>query len=212
MSTDALGERRTATAESTREESTLEGLSRFGAVCGVIFGLSLGVAGVIEAFTGETAVTSFIVGVGVAGFGVPALFGFHLRQADASGRFGAVAAAVNIIGLGLFAGTSFAYNVVLFFVEPAVFDAVLDGPTNWVILGGGAIFIIGTLLFGASMVRTGVHPRLAAVGYTITLILLALLGNLPDSLLSSANHVVACVSLVWLSVSAWPGEGGGGLR
>ena len=100
--------------------------------------------------------------------------------------------------------------MVLFFVEPAVFDAVLDGPSNWVILGGGAIFIIGTLLFGASMIRTGVHPRLAAVGYTITLILLALLGNLPDSLLSSANHVVACVSLVWLSV--WPGEGGGGLR
>jgi hypothetical protein len=79
MSTDALGERPTATAESIREESTLEGLSRFGAVCGVIFGLSLGVPGVIEAFTGETAVTSFIVGVGVAGFGVPALFGFHLR-------------------------------------------------------------------------------------------------------------------------------------
>ena len=96
--------------------------------------------------------------------------------------------------------------------QESVIDAVLDGPSNWVILGGGAIFIIGTLLFGASMVRTGVHPRLAAVGYTITLILLALLGNLPDSLLSSANHIVACVSLVWLSVSVWPGEGGGGLR
>src|SRR3712207_2226917 len=121
MSTDALGERRTATAdtaESTREEPALEWLASFGAVCGVIFGLSLGVAGTIEAFTGETAVTSFVVGVGVAGFGVPALFAFHLRQADASGRFGAVAAAVNIIGLGLFAGASFAYNVVLFFVEP----------------------------------------------------------------------------------------------
>jgi hypothetical protein len=193
-------------------DGKLEWLARFGAVCGVIFGLSLGVAGTIEAFTGETAATSFIVGLGVAGFGVPALFAFHLRRADASGRFGAVAAAVNIIGLGLFAGAAYAYNVVLFFVEPAVFDAVLDGPTNWVILGGGAIFIIGTLLFGASVVRTGVLPRVAAVGYTITLILLALLGNVPDSLLSSANHVVACASLVWLSVSVWPGEGGGGLR
>ncbi|MGW9030951.1 hypothetical protein ACWGQ5_44240 [Streptomyces sp. NPDC055722] len=184
----------------------LEWLARFGAVCGVLFGLSLGVAGSIEAFTGETAGTSFIVGCGIAGFGVPALIAFHLRQADASGRFGTVAAAVNIIGLGLFAGTAFAYNVVLFFVEPAVFDAVLDGPTHFVTLGGGAIFIIGTLLFGTSMVRTGVHPRLAAVGYTITLILLALLGNLPDSVFSSLNHVAVCVSLIFLSRSVWSGK------
>ncbi|WP_351229676.1 hypothetical protein [Streptomyces sp. NPDC002133] len=181
----------------------LERLTRFGAVCGVLFGLSLGVAGTIEAFTGETAATSFIVGLGVAGFGVPALFAFHLRQADASGRFGAVAAAANIIGLGLFAGASFAYNVVLFFVEPAVFETVLDGPSMWAIAGGGAIFIMGTLLFGISMARTGVLPRLAAVGYTITLVLLALLGNLPDSLLSSANHVAACVALIFLSRSVW---------
>lgn len=103
----------------------------------------------------------------------------------------------------MFAGASFAYNVVLFFVEPAAFDAVLAGPSNWVILGGGAIFIIGTLLFGASMIRTGVHPRLPAVGYTVALILLALLGNLPDSLLSSANHVSACVALIFLSRSVW---------
>ncbi|MEU3302317.1 hypothetical protein ABZ729_21195 [Streptomyces sp. NPDC006678] len=181
----------------------LEWLTRFGAVCGILFGLSLGIAGAIEAFTGETAATSFIVGLGVAGFGVPALFAFHLRQADASGRFGAVAAAVNIIGLGLFAGASFAYNVVLFFVEPAVSVTVLDGPSHWVILGGGATFIIGTLLFGASMIRTGVHPRRAAAGYTSALVLLALLGNLPDSLLSSANHVFACAALICLSRSVW---------
>jgi hypothetical protein len=38
------------------------GCCAFGAVAGVIFGLSLGVPGIIEAFTGETAVISFIVG------------------------------------------------------------------------------------------------------------------------------------------------------
>ncbi len=48
----------------------LERLARFGGVCGVIFGLSLGLAGTIEASTGETAGTSFAVGVGVAGFGI----------------------------------------------------------------------------------------------------------------------------------------------
>lgn len=181
----------------------LERLSRFGAVCGVLFGLSLGVPGLIEAFTGETAGTSLVVGIGVAAFGTPALVAFHLRQADVSGRFGAVAAGADIIGLGLFAGTSFAYNVVLFFVEPAVFDEVLAGPTRWAVLCAGVAYLVGTLLFGASMIRAGVLPRPAAIGYTITLILLGLLGNLPDSVLSSANHVAACVSLIFLSRSVW---------
>lgn len=91
MSTDALSTRRTTTAvtaKSRREDPTLDGLMRFGAVCGVIFGLSLGVPGVIEAFTGETTVTSFIVGLCVAAFAVPALVAFHLHQADVAGRFG----------------------------------------------------------------------------------------------------------------------------
>ncbi|MFI9617206.1 hypothetical protein ACIHCM_37110 [Streptomyces sp. NPDC052023] len=91
--------------------------------------------------------------------------------------------------------------MVLFFVEPAVVDAVLEGPTRWAVLGAGVVHVVGTLLFGVSMVRAGVLPRPAAVGYTVTLTLLALLGNLPDSVFSSANHVAACVCLVALSRS-----------
>jgi hypothetical protein len=186
-------------------KSTRDWLLRFGAVAGVIFGLSLGVPGVIEAFTGETTGTSFIVGVGVAGFGLPALLAFHLRQADVAGRFGAAAFAVNVIGLGLFAAGSFAYNLVLFFLEDSVSDAVLDGPTMWAILIGGLTFIVGTVLFGASMTRSGVMPRAAAVGYSVALVMIAVLGMLDDSLLSSLAHVVAAASLITLSKHAWRG-------
>jgi hypothetical protein len=52
---------------------------RFGAVCGILSGLFIGLPGAIEAFTGETAATSFVLGL--------------------SGR---VAYAVNLVGLGLF--------------------------------------------------------------------------------------------------------------
>jgi signal transduction histidine kinase len=78
-------------------------LLRFGAVCGIVLGLSLGVPGAVEAFTGETAVTSFIIGLGAA-FGAPALTALYLRQREAAGKFGAIAYAINVIGLGLFAG------------------------------------------------------------------------------------------------------------
>jgi hypothetical protein len=189
----------------TTTTSTPTWLLRFGAVAGVIFGLSLGVPGVIEAVTGETAVTSFIVGLGVAAFGLPALFAFYLRQADVAGRFGAVAFAVNAIGLGLFAAGTFSFNLVLFFVDDTVSDAVLDGPTMWAIVGAGLLFVVGTVLFGASMVRSGVMPRAAAVGYSVALVTIALLSSLDDSLISSMAHVVAAVSLIALSVRVWRG-------
>jgi hypothetical protein len=189
-----------------------EWLLRFGAVAGVIFGLSLGVPGIIEAFTGETTVTSFIVAVGVAAFGLPALFAFYLHQADVAGRFGAVAFAVNAIGLGLFAAGSFAFNLVLFFVDDAVSDAVLDGPTMWALLAGGLTFVVGNVLFGVSMVRSGVMPRPAAVGYGVALVMIAVLGSLDDSLISSLAHVVAAFSLTALSVRVWRRASTGGQK
>lgn len=182
---------------------SMQWLSRFGAVCGIVLGLSLGVPGVVEAFTGETAVTSFVIGLGAA-FGAPALYAYQLHQADATGRFGAFAFAVNVIGLGLFAGVGFALNLVLFFLDQATVAAVLDGPTRWAVLGSGAVFVVGTLLFGVSMIRARVLPRVAAVGYTVSLVLLAALASLPDSLLGSAAHVAAAASLVWLSAAVWP--------
>ncbi|MEU7820486.1 hypothetical protein [Catellatospora sp. NPDC049133] len=181
---------------------SMQWLSRFGAVCGVILALSLGVPGVVEAFTGETTVTSFVAGLGAA-FGAPALYAYQLRQADAAGRFGAVAFAVNVIGLGLFTGVGFALNLVLFFLDEATVSAVLDGPTRWAVLGSGMVFIAGSVLFGVSMLRAAVLPRVAAVGYIVSLVMLAALAPLPDSLLSSAAHVAAAASLVWLSAAAW---------
>ncbi|MFC9914678.1 hypothetical protein [Streptomyces sp. NPDC059862] len=54
---------------------------RFGAVRGVVFGLSLSVPDAIAAFTAEIAATSIVIGLGAA-FRVPALFAFHLRQEE----------------------------------------------------------------------------------------------------------------------------------
>ncbi|GAA4455199.1 hypothetical protein [Phytohabitans houttuyneae] len=175
-------------------------LLRFGAACGVVLGLSTAVPGLIEAFTGETAATSFVIGLGAA-FGAPALTALYLRQRTESGRFGAVAYAVNLIGLGLFAGVAFALNLVLFYVDEAVADEVLAGPTRFAVLGSALVFVTGTVLFAVSMVRTRVLPVLPAAGYGLAFTLLALLAPLPDSPLTSAVHVLAGGSLIWLSVA-----------
>ena len=172
-------------------------LLRFGAACGVVLGLSTAVPGLVEAFTGETAATSFVIGVGAA-FGAPALTALHLRQRVESGHFGAIAYAVNVIGLGLFAGVAFALNLVLFYVDEAVADEVLAGPTRFAVLGAALVFVAGTILFSVSMLRARVLPVVPAAGYGAAFTLLALLAPLPDSPLTSAVHVLAGGSLIWL--------------
>lgn len=180
-------------------------LLRFGAVCGVILGLSTGVPGLVEAFTGETTATSFVIAAGAA-FGAPAVTALYLRQRDAAGRFGAVAFAVNIIGLGLFTGVAFALNLVIFYLDEAAVDALLAGPTNLAVLGSAVIFVVGTVLFSVSMVRARVFARIPAAGYGITFTLLALLAPLKDTLLASAVHVLAAAFLIWLCASLWTRE------
>jgi hypothetical protein len=175
-------------------------LLRFGAACGVVLGLSTAGPGLVEAFTGETAATSFVIGVGAA-FGAPALTALYLRQRAESGRFGAVAYAVNLIGLGLFAGVAFALNLVLFYVDDAVADEVLAGPTRFAVLSAALVFVAGTVLFSVSMLRARVLPAVPAAGYGAAFTLLALLAPLPDSPLTSAVHVLAGGSLIWLSAA-----------
>jgi hypothetical protein len=175
-------------------------ISRFGAVSGVVLGLSVGVPGLIEAFTGETAATSFVIGLGAA-FGPPALTALYLRHSAAGGRFGAVAYAVNVIGLGLFAGVAFALNLVVFFLDEAVADEVLAGPTRAAILLSAAVFVVGTILFAISMARSKAFPLPPVYGYGSALPLLAVLAPLPDSPLTSGVHVLAATALIWLSLS-----------
>lgn len=176
-------------------------LLRFGAACGVVLGLTLGAPAAVEAFTGETTATSLTIGLGAA-FGPPALTAMYLRLGD-RGRFGVVAYGLNAIGLGLYTGVAFALNLVLFFLNESTVDDLLAGPTGVVIRIAGVVFVFGTVLFGAAMLRARAFPAVPVWGYTVTLPLLALLAPLPDTVFTSAVHVAAATSVIWLSVPVW---------
>jgi hypothetical protein len=146
-----------------------------------------------------------VIGLGAA-FGPAALTALYLHMGS-GGRFAGVAYALNAIGLGLFTGVAFALNLVLFFLTESTVDDVLAGPTGPVIRIAGIVFVLGTVLFGAAMVRSRAFPRVPVWGYTVTLPLLALLAPLPDTPLTSAVHVLAAASLIWLSVTVWHAAG-----
>jgi hypothetical protein len=169
---------------------------RLGAWSGVVAGLAIAVPGLVEAVTGETAATSFVLALSPA-FAIPLLAALHARQSTATGTFGAVAYTVNAVGLGLFGGAVFALNLVLFYLD----DVTPAGPTKVALLGSAAIFATGSVLFGVSMLRGGILPRVPAVAYLVAFPVLAIAARLPDGPLTSLVHVVAGGSVVWLSVA-----------
>ncbi|WP_433040152.1 hypothetical protein [Dactylosporangium sp. CS-033363] len=178
-------------------------LQRFGACCGVLLGLTIALPGAVEAFTGETSATGLVLGLGTA-LAAPTATALYLHQRERAGRFGAAAFAVHLLGLGLFTGVAFALNVVLFYLDPATVAAVKDGPTGPALLACAGVFVAGTLLFGASLLRAGVFPKVPAAGYGLALTLLAALAPLDDTAWTSLVHVAAGASVTWLSLVALP--------
>ncbi|GAB3399059.1 hypothetical protein [Flindersiella endophytica] len=171
-------------------------LMRFGAVCGALCGLFIAVPGAIEAFTGETAATSVVLGVSPA-LAMPLLTALQLGQLRGSGRLGAVGYAVNQIGLGLFGGTAFTLNLAVFFLD----EVSLAGATRAALLASAAVFAAGVVLFAIAMLRAGVYPRVPVLAYGIGFPVFAVAARLPDTPLTSALHVLVGASLIWLAAA-----------
>ena len=173
-------------------------LTRLGAWSGIAAGACIALPSAVEAVAGETAPTSFVLGLSPA-LAIPLLVVLHLRQSRTAGTFGAVAYTVNAIGLGLFGGAAFTLNMALFYLDDAVVTELLSGPTRFALLGSALVFALGSVLFGIAMLRAGVHPRIPAIAYLVAFPVLAVAARLPDTPLTSAVHLAAGASLIWLA-------------
>lgn len=173
-------------------------LTKLGAWLGVAAGLCIALPAAVEAVTGETAATSFVLGLSPA-LAIPLLVVLHLRQPPST--FGTVAYTINAVGLGLFGGAAFTLNMALFYLDDAVVKELLRGPTMVALLGSALVFALGAVLFGVAMLRSGAHPKVPAVAYLVAFPVLAVAARFPDGPLTSAVHVVAGAALVWLAVA-----------
>ncbi|MGW0909483.1 hypothetical protein [Streptomyces sp. NPDC002853] len=180
--------------------------ARIGALSGVLAGLLIALPALVEAFTGETAATSFFLALSPA-FSLPLLAALHRSQALVTGRFGETGYVINLIGLGLFGGAAFSSNLVLFYFDDALVEEALTGPTIPALIGSAAVFAVGCALFGAAMIRARVFPRVPSWAYATMLPLFAFLIALPDSLFTSALHIVVGATLAWLAVDLWRSPG-----
>ncbi|MFE2757242.1 hypothetical protein ACFXGA_35120 [Actinosynnema sp. NPDC059335] len=172
-------------------------LLRFGAWCGALSGLFIAVPGLIEAFVGETTATSLVIGVSPA-LAAPLVTALYVKQPRTV--LGTVGYVVNSVGLGLFGAAAYALNVVLFPLGGPTLPAV----TVAVLSGSAAVFAVGTVVFAVSMIKSRVHPPVAAWTYAVALPVFTFAARLPDTPLTSALHVLVGGALVWLARSAYP--------
>jgi hypothetical protein len=114
-----------------------------------------------------------------------------------------VAYAVNLIGLGLFSGAAFTIDTALVYLDVPVRDHLKHEPTIVALLGGAALFAVGSVLFGVFLLRTTAYPRLLCWAYIVFPALLAALSPLADSPLKNVIHCLAGVTVTWLAATQW---------
>ncbi|WP_051385879.1 hypothetical protein [Actinokineospora inagensis] len=173
-------------------------LTRLSSWSGIAAGLLIAIPSAVEIGTGETAATSFLLGISPA-LATPLLIALHLRQQQSSGSFGVVAFVLNTIGLSLFGGAAFMLNMGVYYLPDPVAQTLLHGPTMYALLGAGIVFSVGTVLFSVSMIRSHVHPRIPSITYGLALPVLALAAPLPDNWLISCVHITSGLTLLWLA-------------
>jgi hypothetical protein len=189
---------------------TLQPTARFfrlSAGAGIVGALLLGIPGLIEIVTGETTVTSLLIGVSAALL-IPLVPALHAYQSRVTGVRADGAYLVNIVGLGLFGGAGFTLNIVLFFLDDPVLKELMTGPTRPMLLMSGLAFAAGTIAFGVTLIRSRAVPGPLAWGYTLLLPLPAALAPLPDSVLGGLAHGAAGAVLVGLALWIWSEAGG----
>jgi hypothetical protein len=177
-------------------------LLRFSALCGIASGVFIAVPGAIEGFAGKMHATSFIIALSPA-LAAPLLVALYQCQAHRAGKFSEVAFAANLIGLGFFGGAAFTQDIALVYLSKPVVSHLKHTPAIVALLGSGAIFAVASVLFGVSMLRAGVYPRIPVWAYTVVLPLFAGAAPLPQSPLKSVLHTLTGVTLVWLAVRVW---------
>ncbi|HEV2126574.1 MAG TPA: hypothetical protein VGW38_27765, partial [Chloroflexota bacterium] len=118
------------------------------------------------------------------------VLGIHARQRARAGRLGMAAVAIGCLGVALLAAVRVAVDLDLVPAWPAVGAAF-------------AVFFVGLLLLGATIIRAGVLPR-AAGGLLILGVLAFFIGNFEDASIWLFGLFGA--AWLWLGYAVWSSE------
>jgi hypothetical protein len=135
-------------------------------------------------------------------FGLFAILGVYFWQRKQSGRFGAIAFIVVFTGLVLVTALDYFGAFIRLEIPPDVMSQIMESSTGMVAAFSGLIFLVGEILFGISVIRAGVFPKIAAVLFVVGFIPVPLVEVFPFGIVA-AGSVMAGVGIIWWGLSLW---------
>ena len=178
-------------------------LYRLAAVSGFISAVSIIVGKALMLLPGEQAgeVADFLSPL----FGLGAIVGVYLFQRSETGAYGAVAFVVVFIGLALVTSLDFFGAFIRLELTENVRDELLEGPPGLAMAVSALIFLAGVVMFGISLLRSGVYPRAAGWLFIAGFVFVPLVEVVGETVVALAS-ILAGISVLWLSSVLWSGS------
>lgn len=132
-----------------------------------------------------------------------AITGVYLIQRSESGTLGGIGYIVNLLGLALVIGRTFAATFVFRRLPEETVQGLLVGGLGPVILGVNLVLWIGVLLLGVATIRAKVLPKSAAILYIVGFLgepAQLLLRDLP---VAAVGGVLAGIGMAWFGYGLW---------
>jgi hypothetical protein len=201
----------------TVERTTADSRLQVAGLLGLLAALCIAVDSLfVDAFGNEDVLPN-LVGVAAPPLGIVVITGIYARLVTSRpGRLLDAGFLVSVVGLALVTAIDFSRTLVLARLDDAVVDDLLaSGPTRPAFFAAALIYVAGSVLLGAALVRRGFAVP-AAWLYAVTAVPSGLVVLLPDVVGAVAQTLaaVAVAGLSWrlyqLSVTAGPSPGQNG--
>jgi hypothetical protein len=119
-----------------------------------------------------------------------------LRQ---SSKFSSISLALNVLGLAAATGVEWVINLVLVRLDPSQIVALRSGPLGTAFVAASMVFLLGSILYCAALLRDGKAPRIPTITYAIATIPIAMRNFVPELALDLALALLGA-SVIWLAL------------
>jgi hypothetical protein len=178
-------------------------LFRLAAMSGFVSGACIIVGKALMLLPGEQAgeIADFLSPL----FGLGAIVGVYLFQRSQAGVYGAFAFVVVFAGLALVTSLDFFGAFIRLELSEELRDELLEGTPGLAMAVSALIFLTGVVMFGISLVRSGVYPRPAGWLFAVGFVFVPL-GETVGETVVALGSILAGISVLWLSSVLWSGS------
>jgi hypothetical protein len=125
--------------------------------------------------------------------------GLYLAFGRRAGTFGLVAYLLNSFALAALVGVEFVINLVFSELPASTRETLLAGPLGIALTVASIAFLLGTLAFVMSMLRTRELPTVPLVLYAVGAVPVSLRSFVPEAVLD-LGLVVLAAGIAWLAI------------